>query len=171
MLLCVGKYLVTRSFVEEIYTPPLQSFLWLSNFKKKNKRDTRLHFSINPQMVLMVVPRRKDMNRDLHKSNPLRHTWEASHASACPHTAVHASQLLLTAGTVSHAQSLLHTWELSWINLFRTQKPSWGGYYCHRYLTDEETEAQWHCRTCPRACPKEMTEPEEVTWYGSSACS
>ena len=36
-LLCVGKYLVTPSFVEEIHILPLQSFLWLSNFKKKKK--------------------------------------------------------------------------------------------------------------------------------------
>ena len=37
-LLSVGKYLVTPSFVEEIHTLPLQSFLWLSNFKKKKKK-------------------------------------------------------------------------------------------------------------------------------------
>ena len=40
-LLYVGKYLVTPSFAEEIHTLPLQSFLWLSNFKIKKKKKER----------------------------------------------------------------------------------------------------------------------------------
>ena len=93
-LLYVGKYLVIPSFAEEIPTLPLQSFLWLRNFKikKKKKRDTRLHFSINPQMVVMMAPWRKDMNHNLHKSNSIsKHIWEVFNESACPHTAIHVS--------------------------------------------------------------------------------
>lgn len=149
-LLYVGKYLVTPSFAEEIPTLPLQSFLWLSNFKIKKKKKRGTHAYTFPSThrwwwwwrhgekpwITICISQTLSLNTSEKSSMSLH---------------VPIQQFMCHRCWWQLALYLIHSPDyipgsFSWINLFRTQNPSWSGYHRHRYLTNEETKAQWHCR-------------------------